>query len=89
MLHWQVQPGDYQQRGKCPAFPPSTRAVWEARKDISLEELRVALIEHGLHVSVTGLHRFFVRHDMTGSIASSISIPNGSCSSMKLGLPPT
>ena len=40
-------------------------AVWEARKDISLEELRVALIELGLHVSVAGLHRFFVRHGMT------------------------
>ena len=40
-------------------------AVWEARKDISLEELRVGLIEIGLHVSVAGLHRFFVRHGMT------------------------
>lgn len=40
-------------------------AVWEARKDISLEELRLALVEVGLHVSVAGLHRFFVRHGMT------------------------
>jgi transposase len=40
-------------------------AVWEARKDISLEELRLALIELGLNVSVAGLHRFFVRHGMT------------------------
>lgn len=40
-------------------------AVWEARKEISLEELRLALIELGLHVSVAGLHRFFVRHGMT------------------------
>ena len=40
-------------------------AVWEARKDISLGELRLALIEIGLHVSVAGLHRFFVRHGMT------------------------
>lgn len=39
--------------------------MWEARKDISLEELRLALIEVGLHVSVAGLHRFFVRHGMT------------------------
>lgn len=39
-------------------------AVWEARKDISLEELRLALIEIGLNVSVAGLHRFFVRHGM-------------------------
>jgi len=40
-------------------------AIWEARKDISLEELRLALIEVGLQVSVAGLHRFFVRRGMT------------------------
>lgn len=40
-------------------------AVWEARKDISLEELRLALIELGLIISVAGLHRFFVRRGMT------------------------
>ena len=40
-------------------------ALWEVRKDISLDELRLALIELGLHVSVAGLHRFFVRHGMT------------------------
>ena len=40
-------------------------ALWEARKDISLEELRAGLIEIGLIVSVAGLHRFFVRHGMT------------------------
>lgn len=40
-------------------------AIWETRKDISLAELRLALIEVGLHVSVAGLHRFFVRRGMT------------------------
>ena len=40
-------------------------ASWEARKDISLEELRAGLVEVGLHVSVAGLHRFFVRHGIT------------------------
>jgi hypothetical protein len=35
------------------------------RKDISLEELRIALIEVGLTVSVAGLHRFFARRGMT------------------------
>ncbi len=40
-------------------------AVWEGRKDISLEELRLALIEMGLTISVAGLHRFFVRRGMT------------------------
>ena len=41
-------------------------ALWEARKDISLEELRQALAaEIGLVVSVAGLHRFFARRGMT------------------------
>lgn len=40
-------------------------AIWEARKDISLEELRLALVEIGLTASVAGLHRFFVRRGMT------------------------
>jgi len=40
-------------------------ALWEARKDISLEELRIALAEVGLAVSVAGLHRFFARRGMT------------------------
>ncbi|GAY22153.1 mobile element protein [Sphingobium fuliginis] len=40
-------------------------ALWEARKDISLEELRIALVEAGLTVSVAGLHRFFARRGMT------------------------
>ena len=39
--------------------------IWEARKDISLEELRLALAEMGLAVSVAGLHRFFARRGMT------------------------
>ena len=40
-------------------------ALWEARKDISLEELRAGLIEIGLTVSVAGRHRFFARRGMT------------------------
>ena len=40
-------------------------ALWGARKDISLEELRAGLSEVGLQVSVAGLHRFFVRRGMT------------------------
>lgn len=39
--------------------------LWEARQDITLEELRLALAEVGLNVSTAGLHRFFVRHAMT------------------------
>lgn len=40
-------------------------ALWEARKDISLEELRRGLAEMGVAVSVAGLHRFFARRGMT------------------------
>ncbi|MFN4019658.1 MAG: IS630 family transposase [Erythrobacter sp.] len=40
-------------------------AVWEAQKDITLLELRSALAEMGLVVSVAGLHRFFARRGMT------------------------
>ena len=39
--------------------------LWEARKDITLEELRQALAEVGLSVSVASLHRFFARRGMT------------------------
>jgi|UPI0003039C80 hypothetical protein len=37
-------------------------AIWEERKDITLGELRLALADKGMDVSVAGLHRFFVRH---------------------------
>ena len=40
-------------------------AIWEARKDISLEGLRADLAEVGLTVSIASLHRFFVRRGMT------------------------
>jgi transposase len=40
-------------------------AVWKAQKDITLVELRSALAEMGLVVSVAGLHRFFARRGMT------------------------
>ena len=40
-------------------------ALWAARKDITLEELRTGLAEMGLTVSVAVLHRFFVRRGMT------------------------
>jgi transposase len=40
-------------------------ALWEVRKDITLEELRTGLAETGLPVSVAGLHRFFAHRGMT------------------------
>ena len=40
-------------------------AIWEPRKDITLDELRDALAAVGVTVSRVGLHRFFVRHGIT------------------------
>ena len=40
-------------------------ALWEARQDITLEELRVALAGVGLSVANSTLHRFFARHGIT------------------------
>ena len=58
------QGGDMRSRG-VEARREDILAIWEARKDISLVELRAGLMEVGLQVSVAGLHRFFVRHGMT------------------------
>ena len=40
-------------------------ALWEARKDITLDELRVELAGMGLAVANSTLHRFFARHGIT------------------------
>ena len=40
-------------------------ALWEAKQDTTLEELRAELSKIGLAVSIAGLHRFFKRHGMT------------------------
>jgi transposase len=40
-------------------------ALWEARKDITLDGLRVQLAGKGLVVANSTLHRFFVRHSIT------------------------
>ena len=40
-------------------------ALYEARRDITLEELRAALADLGVLVSVSTLHRFFARRGFT------------------------
>lgn len=40
-------------------------ALWEARKDITLDELRVELAGLGLAVANSTLHRFFARRGIT------------------------
>lgn len=40
-------------------------ALWDANKDATLDELRLALAEAGLLVASSTLHRFFIRHGIT------------------------
>ena len=40
-------------------------AIWQARKDISFDELRAGLVDVGLTVSIGSLHRVVVRHGIT------------------------
>jgi transposase len=40
-------------------------ALYEARRDITLDELRRELAGAGLSVAISTLHRFFVRHGIT------------------------
>jgi hypothetical protein len=42
-----------------------TLTIPKGRRDITLEELRVALAGESMGVSVTRLHRFFVRRELT------------------------
>jgi transposase len=40
-------------------------ALFEAKRDQSLDELRARLAEHGVATSTSALSRFFQRHDLT------------------------
>lgn len=40
-------------------------ALHEARRDITLEELRRELAQAGVTVAISTLHRFFARHGIT------------------------
>jgi transposase len=40
-------------------------SIWQARRDITLDELRLELAKVGLVVANATLHRFFVRHNIT------------------------
>lgn len=58
------QGGDMRSR-RVEAHRETIMALWEAHKDATLDELRLALAETGLVVSNSTLHRFFVRHRIT------------------------
>jgi len=58
------QGGDTRSR-RIEAHRDRVLAIWEAAKDITLDELRVELARTGLTVSNATLHRFFVRHGIT------------------------
>lgn len=51
--------------GRVEARRDEILALWEACKDITLDELRVALAGTGLVVANATLHRFFARHGIT------------------------
>ena len=40
-------------------------SLYEATPDITLQELRAALVKHGLSIGYGGLWRFFDRHGIT------------------------
>jgi transposase len=58
------QGGDTRSR-RIEAHRQTILALFEARKDITLDELRIALAGAGLTVAVSTLHRFFARHGIT------------------------
>jgi transposase len=58
------QGGDTRSR-RIEAHRDRVLAIWEAAKDITLDELRVELARTGLMVSNATLHRFFARHGIT------------------------
>lgn len=51
--------------GRIEAHQARIFALYEARRDITLEELRHALAKDGVSVAVSTLHRFFVRRGFT------------------------
>ena len=58
------QGGDTRSR-RIEAHRERVLAIWEAAKDIMLDELRAELAGTGLTVSNATLHRFFARHGIT------------------------
>lgn len=58
------QGGDTRSR-RIEAHRQSIIALYEARRDITLDELRRELAGAGLSVAVSTLHRFFARHGIT------------------------
>ena len=59
-----AQGGDMRSR-RIEARRDDILAFWEARPDITHDELRVDLEKIGLLVSISALHRFFGRHGIT------------------------
>ncbi len=58
------QGGDVRSR-RIEAHGAVVMALYEAQRDITLEELRAALADGGVMVAVSTLHRFFVRRGLT------------------------
>ena len=58
------QGGDIRSR-RIEAHGAVVLALYEAQRDITLDELRQALAERGIVVAVSTLHRFFIRRGLT------------------------
>ncbi len=59
-----AQGGDTRLR-RIEAHAPTILALHEARRDITLDELRRELGQAGVAVAISKLHRFFARHGIT------------------------
>ena len=59
-----LQGGDTRS-GRIEAHRDRIMAIFEARRDIALVELRQELAGAGLSVAISTLHRFFARHGIT------------------------
>ncbi len=59
-----AQGGDTRSR-RIEAHAPTILALHEARRDITLDELRRELGQVGVAVAISTLHRFFARHGIT------------------------
>ena len=59
-----AQGGDTRSR-RIEVHAPTILALYEARRDITLDQLRRELGEAGVAVAISTLHRFFARHGIT------------------------
>ena len=60
-----MRQGGDRRSGRIEAHRDAIMALYEERKDATLDELRIELAGTGLKVAISTLHRFFERHGIT------------------------